>query len=96
MSTTSWQQAKKSIGMECVRIHDLRHTFGRRLRSAGVTKETRKALLGHSTGDITTHYSAAEIGELLEAVEKITSRNTGVLVRDISRKTPAMKTLRKI
>jgi hypothetical protein len=33
--------------------------------------ETRKALLGHSDGDITTHYSAAELNELKKAVEKI-------------------------
>ena len=27
--------------------------------------ETRKVLLGHKSGDITTHYSAPEIAELL-------------------------------
>jgi integrase len=52
-------------------VHNLRHTFGRRLRSAGVPLETRKTLLGHANGDITTHYSAAELNELKEAVEKI-------------------------
>jgi integrase len=55
-------------------VHNLRHTFGRRLRGAGVPLETRKALLGHANGDITTHYSAAEIGELLNAAEKIVDR----------------------
>jgi hypothetical protein len=30
-----------------------------------------KALLGHANGDITTHYSAAELNELRRAVEKI-------------------------
>ena len=37
--------------------------------------ETRKALLGHAVGDITTHYSAAELGELLNAAEGIVSRS---------------------
>jgi integrase len=55
-------------------VHNLRHTFGRRLRGAGVPLETRKALLGHANGDITTHYSAAELGELLHAAEKIAHR----------------------
>ncbi len=55
-------------------VHNLRHTFGRRLRDAGVPLETRKALLGHANGGITTHYSAAELGELLDAAEKITDR----------------------
>jgi hypothetical protein len=33
------------------------------------------ALLGHANGDITTHYSAAELGELLAAAEKIVDRS---------------------
>jgi len=55
-------------------VHNLRHTFGRRLRGAGVPLETRKTLLGHANGDITTHYSAAELEELKDAVEKIVNR----------------------
>ena len=55
-------------------VHNLRHSFGRRLRGAGVPLETRKLLLGHTNGDITTHYSAAELGELLDAVQKIVDR----------------------
>ncbi len=51
-----------------------RHAFGRRLRSAGIPLETRKALLGHANGDITTHYSAAELEELINAVEAIVNR----------------------
>jgi integrase len=57
-------------------VHNLRHTFGRRLRSAGIPLETRKALLGHANGDITTHYSAAELDELIQATEAIVSRGT--------------------
>ena len=56
-----------------VRVHDLKHTFGRRLRSAGVSLETRKLLLGHKNGDITTHYSSAEIGELVAAANRISA-----------------------
>ncbi len=55
-------------------MHTLRHTFGRRLRSAGIPLETRKALLGHANGDITTHYSAAELQELIDAAEAIVNR----------------------
>jgi len=40
-------------------VHDLKHTFGRRLRAAGVSFEDRQDLLGHRSGRITTHYSAA-------------------------------------
>ena len=40
----------------------------------GVPLETRRALLGHANGDITTHYSAAELNELINAAESIVSR----------------------
>ena len=35
---------------------------------------TRKALLGHASGDITTHYSAAELSALLDAAEMVPDR----------------------
>ena len=54
-----------------MRVHDLKHTFGRRLRAAGVGEETRKVLLGHTNGAITTYYSAVEIAELTQAVNRI-------------------------
>lgn len=68
-------------GFATLHPHDLRHTFGRRLRAAGVAKETRSALLGHKTGDITTHYSAAEMLELFRAVEKIEAGASAPLLR---------------
>jgi hypothetical protein len=55
-------------------VHNLRHTSRRRLLGAGVPIETCKALLGHANGDITTHYPAAELGELLHAAEKVVDR----------------------
>ncbi len=58
-------------GFRNVRVHDLRHTFGRRLRAAGVNLEDRRDLMGHKGPDITTHYSAAEIGRLFEAANRI-------------------------
>ena len=58
-------------GFRRVRVHDLRHTFGRRLRAVGVCLEDRQDLLGHKSGRMTTHYSAAEIGNLLAAVNRI-------------------------
>lgn len=61
-------------GLSNVRVHDLKHTFGRRLRAAGVPVETRRVLLGHKNGDITTHYSAPEIGELIEAANRVCAR----------------------
>ena len=98
MNNTAWQSARVRAasryaekfgrpapwGFEHVRVHDLKHTFGRRLRAAGVDRETRKVLLGHTNGDITTHYSAVELAELITAVNKI----------DRSLATPAITLLR--
>jgi integrase len=85
---SAWKRAREqatmgymaAIGAPCpagyrnIRVHDLKHTFGRRLRAAGVWLETRKVLLGHKNGDITIHYSAPEIQELLDAAEKVCER----------------------
>src|SRR5271166_4166068 len=57
-------------GFRSIRVHDLKHTFGRRLRAAGVSFEDRQDLLGHRSGRITTHYSQAELTSLIEAAEK--------------------------
>ena len=71
MLTSGWIRARNKVGLPQVRVHDLKHTCGRRLRAAGVSFEDRQDLLGHRSGRITTHYSAAELSRLIEAVEKV-------------------------
>jgi hypothetical protein len=41
------------------------------LRAAGVGLEDRQDLLGHKNGRITTHYSNAELNNLLLAANKV-------------------------
>jgi integrase len=60
--------------MTNVRVHDLKHTFGRRLRAAGVSFEDRQDLLGHRSGRITTHYSAPELSRLIDAANLVCDR----------------------
>jgi len=60
-----------AAGFKHVRVHDLKHAFGRRLRAAGVSFEDRQDLLGHKSGRITTHYSQAELTNLIEAADKV-------------------------
>src|SRR5271167_344165 len=74
-------------GFRSIRVHDLKHTFGRRLRAAGVSLEDRQDLLGHRSGRITTHYSQAELTSLIEAAEKVCDIE--------SRKSPAITWLRR-
>lgn len=63
-------------GFASVRVHDLKHSYGRRLRAAGVSEEDRKALLGHKNGSITSHYSAAELGQLIDAANMVSATDS--------------------
>ena len=76
MTNNGWRKVRKVRGLS-VRVHDLKHTFGRRLRSAGVSFEDRQDLLGHKSARITTHYSSAELLNLWEAVNKISDGRSG-------------------
>lgn len=46
MLNSAWMRAREKAGLQQVRVHDLKHTFGRRLRAAGVRFEDRQDLLG--------------------------------------------------
>jgi integrase len=83
MHSSAWNRARVRAGLPTLRVHDLKHTFGRRLRSAGVGFEDRQDLLGHKSGRITTHYSAAEIMNLIDAANRVTK----------SRKSPELTVL---
>ena len=87
MHNTAWQSARRRAGLPQARVHDLKHTFGRRLRAAGVSFEDRQDLLGHRSGRITTHYSAAELSSLIEAANKVCEQG--------SRKSPELVLLKK-
>ena len=87
MNNTAWQNARRRAILSAVRVHDLKHTFGRRLRAAGVSYEDRQDLLGHKSGRITTHYSAAELENLIKASNRVCGEN--------SRKSPALVLLKR-
>ena len=101
MYNTAWKAARERAadawaeqhcetapaGFRKIRVHDLKHTFGRRLRAAGVSFEDRQDLLGHRSGRITTHYSQAELASLIEAAERVCATE--------SRKSPATTWLRR-
>ena len=101
MYNSAWKRARrkaaekylKVLGKACpdgflrIRIHDLKHTFGRRLRAEDVSFEDRQDLLGHKAGRITTHYSAAELRNLIAAANKVCNED--------SRKTPAQPMARE-
>lgn len=102
MNDTAWKKARIRAGkmwqerflrpalpgFVSIRVHDLKHTFGRRLRAAGVSLEDRRALLGHKNGSVTSHYSTAELGQLIEAANKVSMTDSrGPALTVLRRKT---------
>lgn len=71
LNNTGWQRAREVVGLAKVRVHDLRHTYGQRLRDAGVSEEDRALLLGHAVDGMPQHYAAATVARLLEAANKV-------------------------
>lgn len=90
MNDTAWDSAGERAGkiwkekygtspdplFVTLRVHDLKHTFGRRLRAADVTFEDRQALLGHKGKSVTTHYSQAELENLIRASNKVCDQDS--------------------
>jgi hypothetical protein len=68
-----------------LRVHDLKPTFGRGLRAAGVSFEDRQDLLGHRLGRITTHYSSAELENLYQAANRVCERQKSGVVLTLLR-----------
>lgn len=85
MLNTAWKSARKRAELDHVRVHDLKHTFGRRLRAEGVSFEDRQDLLGHRSGRITTHYSSAELQNLYEAANKVCEKTKSGVVLTLLR-----------
>lgn len=90
MNDTAWKKARVRSaakwteihstpahpGFAQLRIHDLKHTFGRRLRAAEVPEEDRRSLLGHADGSVTSHYSSAELAKLIEHANKVATTDS--------------------
>jgi len=77
--TKASRQYESVFGVPCptefrrLRIHDLRHTVGRRLRAVDVPDLEIASILGHNSGrQITAHYADGEIARLHTHLEKIT------------------------
>jgi integrase len=84
INNNPFQRAREAAGVRHCRVHDLKHTFGERLKAAGVPLELRQVLLGHRNENITTHYSMPRVRELLEAAERVVEvRDSSSVVRVI-------------
>jgi integrase len=81
MNTSAFRNARnraasKSPGIGNVGIHSLKHTYGARLRVAGVPEEDRYFLTGHKGRmSMTTYYSAPELMKMLEYSNRVCEQN---------------------
>ena len=69
MNNTACQRARKEADLGDLRVHDLRHTVGMRLREAGVPEGTRADILWHSTRSM--------IAPLQRGADRRAARSTG-------------------
>jgi integrase len=84
-NNTAFQNARRAAKLVRARVHDLRHTFGQRLREAGVTEEDRALLLGHALTGMPQHYATATIARLVEAANKVhETRDRTTLLRVVN------------
>ncbi len=74
---TAWKAAVRRAGIRPFRFKDLRSTFNSRLIEAGVIKDVRKELMGHSRNEDTNDlYSHIELPLLREAIGKLEAWHT--------------------
>ena len=71
-----------------LRVLALRKSVFDVFETAGVSNETCKVLLGHRNGDITTHYSAPELEELIEAANRVCEQKSGNSCSEAESKNP--------
>uniref|UniRef100_UPI004047CDE5 tyrosine-type recombinase/integrase n=1 Tax=Yoonia sp. TaxID=2212373 RepID=UPI004047CDE5 len=68
-----WMRIQKEVGIEDVRIHDLRHTFASLLVSGGASLEMIGKLLGHSQMQTTQRYAHLMDSPLRAGVDAVAS-----------------------
>lgn len=91
MNNTAWQRVRLDAGLRSVRVHDLRHTFGCRLRAAGVSAEDREVLLGHANHSMAGHYASADVGRLIKQANLVLNRTgTCTVLRVANARQPAL------
>lgn len=85
INNNAWQKARARAKLAQVRIHDLRHTYGQRLRDAGVSTEDRAVLMGHAVSGMSEHYATPTIARLIDMANLVQgTRDTPTLLRVVN------------
>jgi integrase len=88
MNNNGWQRARREVGLQSVRVHNLRHTFACCLRAAGVPVEDRAALLGHATHSMAGHYASVDVGRLIGQANLVLNRKETCTVLRVANGAP--------
>lgn len=87
INNTAWQKARSRAKLGQVRVHDLRHTYGQRLRDAGVSNEDRAVLMGHAVENMSEHYATPTVARLVDMANLVAgTRDTTTLLRVVNGK----------
>ncbi len=85
INNTAWQNARNRVGLSKVRVHDIRHTFGQRLREAGISEKDRAVLMGHVVDSMPEHYATPTIAHLIECANLVKdTRDSPTLLRIVN------------
>jgi len=75
-----WNAAGQSVGLNDLRVHDLRHSFASALVNAGGTLYDAQRLLGHSSSRMTERYAHLTLSRLTNAASDMSNHfNLGQL-----------------
>jgi len=74
----TWYRIRKKIGLDDVRIHDLRHSFASIAVSNGVSLPVIGALLGHSQPSTTARYAHLANSVMLETANMVAHKIEGM------------------
>ena len=86
MNGTAFRKARKRAtkklpSLRNVGIHNLKHTYGARLRAAGVPEEDRNFLTGHKGKmSMTTYYSVPELTKMLEYSNRVCKQDDKLIL----------------
>ncbi len=67
----TWNKVRKKLGLQGVRIHDLRHSFASLLVNAGCSLYEVQKILGHHDPRVTMRYAHLAQSSLVEATNKV-------------------------
>jgi integrase len=86
----SWNTARKSVGLEDVRIHDLRHSFASFLVNNGRSLYEVQRILGHTQIKTTQRYAHLSNDSLLAAANEISKAVPILLSVGVSNNDPLL------